>query len=129
VTYDVLVIDDELSLARNIKDYLQIDGLETDICGDGESALRLFVERVHPVVVLDIQLPGMDGFAVLEQLRHIHSKVHVIMVSARANTETGVSALAAGASDFMHKPLVLRDLGRVVTQARAELIRHWPTAP
>jgi DNA-binding response OmpR family regulator len=102
--YDVLVIDDELSLARNIKEYLEVDGLDADVCADGESAIELFAARAYPVVVLDLRLPGMDG-----------------------NGETGVAALAAGAYDFIRKPLVLKELGRLVSQARGEIGQNWPT--
>lgn len=126
-SYDVLVIDDELSLARNIKEYLEVDGLEADVCGDGEAGIELFAERVHPVVVLDLRLPGMDGFAVLARLRELEPAVKVIIISAHGSGETGVAALAAGAYDYLRKPLVLRDLGRLVIQARAEAARPWPT--
>jgi DNA-binding response OmpR family regulator len=127
MTYDVLVIDDEVSLARNIKEYLEFDGLEAHVCSDGETALEAFQCCHVPVVILDIRLPGMDGFSVLEQLRAQDAGVRIIMISAHGNTDTGEAALAAGAYAYLSKPLALSELGRVVARARVEVDLPWPT--
>ncbi len=126
--YDVLVIDDELSLARNIKEYLEVDGLEADVCPDGELGLELFAARAHPVVVLDMRLPGIDGLAVLARLQVLEPAVKVIVVTAHGSADTGAAVLAAGAYDFLPKPLALSELGRVVAQAREAAGKAWPTA-
>ena len=67
--YDVLMIDDEVSLARNIKDYLEVDGLEARVCSDGETGIAAFAARAHRRRRARPTLPGIDGLAVLERLR------------------------------------------------------------
>jgi DNA-binding NtrC family response regulator len=126
---DILIIDDELSLAHNIRDYLAIDGLHAHVCGDGESGLELFASCQYHVVITDISLPGVDGFVVLEQLKVILPAVKVIVISAYGSRETGSTAIAAGAYDYLRKPLVLSKLGSVVARALAEVDGGCPTAP
>ena len=84
----VLIIDDEVALARNIKDYLEADGFEARACGDGETGIAAFDELPTDVVVLDLNLPGMDGLAVLELLREHDAPTRVIIITAYGNGQT-----------------------------------------
>ena len=86
----ILIIDDEVSLARNIKDYLEADGFDARVCWDGEAGIAAFDEMPAEVVVLDLTLPGMDGFAVLERLRTWVAATRVIIITAYGNGKTAV---------------------------------------
>jgi len=103
----ILIIDDEVSLARNIKDYLEADGFDARVCWDGEAGIAAFDEMPAEVVVLDLTLPGMDGFAVLERLRTRVAATRVIIITAYGNGKTAAAALHAGAYDYLAKPLAL----------------------
>jgi two-component system, NtrC family, response regulator AtoC len=116
----VLIIDDEVALARNIKDYLEADGFEARACGDGETGIAAFDELPTDVVVLDLNLPGMDGLAVLELLREHDAPTRVIIITAYGNGQTASAALRAGAYDYLAKPLALSDLRRIVVRAMRE---------
>ncbi|MFL5334920.1 MAG: response regulator, partial [Geminicoccaceae bacterium] len=85
MSHRVLIIDDEVSLARNIKDYLEVDGFEAEVCWDGEAGLAAFDELPADVVVLDLTLPGMDGLVVLERLHERAPRTKVIIITAHGD--------------------------------------------
>ena len=126
---NVLIIDDEPSLARNIKDYLEVDGLVARVCGSGEAGLAAFAAAPAEVVVLDLTLPGMDGLAVLDELRRRDPEVKVIIVTAHGTGQTRAMVLQAGAYSYLIKPLALSDLHSIVTRALAEADTHGPRDP
>jgi DNA-binding response OmpR family regulator len=113
----ILIIEDETSLARNIKDYLEDDGLEARICDSGEAGLAAFAARKPDLVLLDLRLPGMDGLAVLRTLRTQDPEATVIMMTAHGGDKVAVEALLAGAHTYLAKPVVLSELRRIVEHA------------
>lgn len=113
----VLIIEDEGSLGRNIKDYLEEDGFEAKVCGDGIGGLELFDAFQPVVVLLDLRLPGIDGLTVLERLRARDPGAKVIMMTAHGDSQTAIEARRAGALTFLAKPLVLSELRGAVVQA------------
>jgi len=115
----VLIIEDELELAELVQMYLRKDGIESDICTDGESAVRLLTSESFDLLVLDINLPGMDGFELLGEIRPRIS-VPVIIISARDADEDIIMGLGAGADEFVTKPFAPRVL---VARIRALLKR------
>lgn len=120
MSHRVLIIDDEVSLARNIKDYLEVDGFEAEVCWDGETGLAAFDQLPADVVVLDLTLPGIDGFMVLEQLHERAPRTKVIVITAHGTGQTGAAVLQAGAFEYLAKPLALSELRRVVGRAVSE---------
>ena len=117
MAYGVLIIEDEASLARNIKDYLEEDGFEARICGDGESGLKLFETFRPDIVLLDLRLPGMDGLAVLRQLRGRSPEARVIMLTAHGSNGIAAEAIKAGAYEYVAKPVALSELRRIIDRA------------
>ena len=115
----VLIIEDELELAELIQMYLQKDGIESEIRCDAESALRRLMETNFDLFVLDINLPGMDGFEFLQEIRP-RTDAPVIIVSAREADEDVIMGLGAGADEFVTKPFPPRVL---VARIRALLRR------
>ena len=112
----VLIIEDEETLARNIQEYLEVDGFEAQVCGDGEAGLAAFEAFRPEVVLLDLRLPGLDGLAVLERLRGRDPGAKVIMMSAHCGAQVAAEARRAGACTFLAKPLALSELRRAIDQ-------------
>ncbi len=105
----VLLVEDDAKLARLTSDYLSHHGLEVTRAGDGPSAIREGQKPEIDVVVLDLMLPGCDGFEVCRELRKT-SHVPIIAVTARAEVADRVLGLELGADDYMTKPFAAREL-------------------
>ncbi|MCG8452484.1 MAG: response regulator transcription factor [Spirochaetales bacterium] len=99
----VLIIEDDRDIADLIGVYLKRDGIETTWREDGESGLAALAELEIDLVVLDINLPGMDGYEVLQDLRKNHD-LPVIIVSARQEDEDAIMGFGMGADDYVQKP-------------------------
>ena len=105
----ILVVDDEPPLVQLVASYLRREGYDVFTSGDGLAALEM-VRTVNPdVVVLDVMLPGVDGFEVLRQMRAF-SDAYVIMLTARAEEIDRIVGLSVGADDYMVKPFSPREL-------------------
>src|SRR4051794_633237 len=118
--YGALIIEDEASLARNIRDYLEVDGFDARVCGDGESGLQMLESFRPDVVVLDLKLPGLDGLEVLRRVKARAGETKVIMLTAHGSVQTAVEAIKLGAYEYLSKPVVLSELKRVVDRAIEE---------
>ncbi len=105
----VLVVEDELHLAQGLRFNLEAEGYSAEVAGDGESATELLLERKEnfDAVVLDIMLPGKDGFAVVSELRAARNYVPVLMLTARGSPEDVLKGFASGADDYLPKPFAL----------------------
>ena len=108
----VLIVEDEVHLADGLRFNLEADGHEVDVDGDGQQALdRLLGDRArYDAVVLDVMLPGKDGFAVVKQLRTEGHYVPVLMLTARSRPEDVLQGFEAGADDYLPKPFELQIL-------------------
>jgi len=115
----ILVVEDEPQIARQARDYLAKSGFRVLIAGDGRTALEM-ARHEHPdLVVLDLNLPGMDGLDVCRTLRRV-SDVPIIMLTARVEIEARLIGLELGADDYITKPFSPREL---VARVRAQLRR------
>ncbi|MDO8484434.1 MAG: response regulator transcription factor [Candidatus Limnocylindrales bacterium] len=122
----VLVVDDEAPIIELVCGYLEREGMEVIAASDGQVALDLIRERAPDVVVLDVNLPGLDGFEVLRRARAF-SDAYVIMLTARAEEIDRIVGLSVGADDYLVKPFSPREL---VARIRALLRRpRMGTAP
>jgi two-component system alkaline phosphatase synthesis response regulator PhoP len=108
----VLVVEDELHLAQGLRFNLEAEGYSAEVAGDGESATERLLERKESfdAVVLDIMLPGKDGFAVVSELRAARNYVPVLMLTARGSPEDVLKGFASGADDYLPKPFALEIL-------------------
>ena len=108
----VLIVEDEAHLADGLRFNLEADGHEVDVDGDGQQALeRLLADRArYDAVVLDVMLPGKDGFSVVKQLRTEGHYVPVLMLTARSRPEDVLQGFEAGADDYLPKPFELQIL-------------------
>jgi len=105
----ILVVDDEVEIRRALKTGLTDHGFEVEVAATGEEALSAAAARRPDVVLLDLGLPGLDGFAVLTRLRE-HSRAAVIVLSVMADERDKVRALDLGADDYLVKPFGLEEL-------------------
>jgi DNA-binding response OmpR family regulator len=108
----ILIVEDEVHLADGLRFNLEAEGHEVDVDGDGTQALdRLLADRArYDAVVLDVMLPGKDGFSVVKQLRTEGHYVPVLMLTARSRPEDVLQGFAAGADDYLPKPFELQIL-------------------
>jgi DNA-binding response OmpR family regulator len=115
----ILVVEDDQKIASSIKLYLEHAGFEATTAGDGRRSLELARERAPSLVILDLMLPGMEGFEVCRALRS-ESRVPIIMLTARSSEHDKLRGLDLGADDYITKPFSLREL---VARVRAVLRR------
>lgn len=116
----ILIVDDDANIAELISLYLMKECYETMIVGDGEEALKRFPEFKPNLVLLDLMLPGMDGYQVCRELRS-SSQVPIIMLSAKGEIFDKVLGLELGADDYMIKPFDSKEL---VARVKAVLRRY-----
>jgi len=105
----VLVVDDEAPLVELVRGYLAAEGMEVMTVGDGPAAVEAVRGRHPDVVILDVMLPGFDGFEVLRRTRTF-SDAYVIMLTARAEEIDRIVGLSVGADDYLVKPFSPREL-------------------
>jgi DNA-binding response OmpR family regulator len=105
----VLVVEDEAHLAQGLRFNLEAEGYAAEVVGDGEAATERLLEKKESfdAVVLDIMLPGKDGFSVVSELRAARNYVPVLMLTARGRPEDVLKGFASGADDYLPKPFDL----------------------
>lgn len=115
----VLVIDDEPQIRRALRAGLEHNGYEVMLAANGEEGLDVAALKIPDLLILDLALPGTDGFSVLQQLRE-WSKIPVIVLTVREGEEEKIKALDLGADDYLIKPF---GLGELLARMRAVLRR------
>ena len=121
----VLVVEDEAKLARFIRKGLTEETFAVDVVADGETALDRARATAYDLVILDIMIPGMDGFAVCQRIRTLGLEVPILMLSARGMVDDRIKGLDCGADDYLTKPFVY---GELSARVRALLRRRQPSA-
>jgi DNA-binding response OmpR family regulator len=121
----ILIVEDEAAVARQIGAALTEDGHEAKTVNNGEAALEEASRTPFDLIVLDIRLPGIDGFEVLRRLRRQHLAARVLLLTARGAVDDRVTGLQLGADDYLPKPFAMREL---VARVRA-LGRRYPEEP
>jgi two-component system, OmpR family, response regulator len=122
----VLVVEDDVKLVRALTRGLEREGYGVDVAYDGDAALERATERDYDAIVLDVMLPGRDGFEVCEALRREDRAVPVLMLTARADVRDRIRGLDGGADDYLVKPF---DFGELVARLRALTRRGLPEPP
>lgn len=106
----ILIVEDEPDLREIIAEGLELDGYAVDQCGDGTEAYELICVEKYDLVVLDLNLPGMDGLDVMRAVRRENRDVKFLILSARATVADKVLGLEEGASDYLAKPFAFEEL-------------------
>ena len=116
----ILIIEDEESIADLEKDYLELSGFEVEIENSGEVGLKRALEEDFNLFILDLMLPGVDGFEICKQIREVKN-TPVIMVSAKKDDIDKIRGLGLGADDYMTKPFSPSEL---VARVKAHMARY-----
>jgi DNA-binding response OmpR family regulator len=116
----ILIVEDELEIAELEKDYLELSGFEVDVAVDGELGLMKAKEEEYALIILDLMLPGVDGFEICRQVRE-EKNIPIIMVSAKKDDIDKIRGLGLGADDYMTKPFSPSEL---VARVKAHLARY-----
>jgi DNA-binding response OmpR family regulator len=117
----ILIVEDERHIADGLRFNLEADGYETSIAADGEAALQVLADSSFDAIVLDIMLPGIDGFAVARTLRDKKDYTPILMLTARGRPEDVLRGFEAGADDYLPKPF---DLNIFVARLKGLLRRQ-----
>lgn len=116
----ILIVEDELAIAELEKDYLELSGFEVEVATDGKLGLDRALAEDFNLVILDLMLPGMDGFEICRKIRE-EKNTPIIMVSAKKDDIDKIRGLGLGADDYMTKPFSPSEL---VARVKAHLARY-----
>lgn len=116
----ILIIEDEESIAELERDYLEISSYEVTICNDGEKGLKEALDNEYDLYILDLMLPGVDGFEICKAIRN-KKNTPIIMVSAKKDDIDKIRGLGLGADDYMTKPFSPSEL---VARVKAHMERY-----
>jgi two-component system response regulator TrcR len=106
----ILLIEDQVELCEILKDTLSLYGFEVTYALNGDDGYRTFTTLDPKVVIIDIMMPGSDGFSAVKQIRTVNKDVPIIMLTAKPLTEDLVKAFDLGCNDFVRKPFVMEEL-------------------
>ena len=116
----ILIVEDEEAIADLEKDYLELSGFEVEVANDGEIGLKKGLEEDFDLIILDLMLPGMDGFEICRQIRD-NKNTPIIMVSAKKDDIDKIRGLGLGADDYITKPFSPSEM---VARVKAHLARY-----
>ena len=116
----ILIVEDEEAIADLEKDYLELSGFTVEVANDGESGLEMALGNDYNLLILDLMLPGVDGFEICHQVRD-KKNTPIIMVSAKKDDIDKIRGLGLGADDYMTKPFSPSEL---VARVKAHLARY-----
>jgi DNA-binding NtrC family response regulator len=108
--HPILVVDDEPLIRDTLAEYLTQEGYLVEVCADGEDAIAHAGDQRFDVVLCDVQLPGIDGLELLDQLRRVSPETFVLMMTSYATVENAVEAFQRGAHDYLMKPILLDEV-------------------
>ena len=120
MTEKVLLVDDEEEFVDTLAERMRSRGMEVATSNSGGDALDLVDRDAYDVVVLDLQMPGMDGIEVLERIKQRRPDIQVVLLTGHATVEKGVEAMKLGALEFLEKPVDLSTLSEIIHKAKAE---------
>ena len=106
----ILLVEDEVNLARGIRENLEAEGYAVDVVADGQTALNRIRQEEFRLVILDVMLPRMDGYTVCETARREGSDTPILFLTAKGSGQDRIRGLEAGGDDYLPKPFQLREL-------------------
>ena len=120
----LLIVEDEKQICDTVAKSLYAAGYEVDTCYDGEEAFECILAENYDLILLDLNLPGMDGMEILKELRQRNEETKVLILSARGQIADKVEGLDAGANDYMEKPFHLQELeARIRSLTRRKFVQ------
>lgn len=120
----LLIIEDEVALCSSLVEGLKMSGYEIDACQNGAEALELCQDEIYDLILLDLNLPDMDGMDILHRLRMENEEIQILILSARGQIQDKVKGLDTGANDYLTKPFHFAELeARVRSLTRRKFIQ------
>ena len=116
----VLLVDDEKEFLESMSERMRLRGMDVTTASSAKEALDFIESDFFDAVILDFQLPEMDGLAVLKKIKAKHPEAQIILLTGHASLERGVEAMKGGASDYLEKPADLDSLSKKIKEAKAE---------
>lgn len=120
MTEKVLLVDDEEEFVETLAERMRNRGMDVATSNTGGDALDLIDREPYDVVILDLQMPGMDGLEALARIKRRQPDIQVVLLTGHATVEKGVEAMKRGALEFLEKPVDLTTLAEVIRKAKAE---------
>jgi DNA-binding response OmpR family regulator len=122
---NVLLVEDQLSIAQNIADYMEAKGHVFDFATNGKQGLELALENFYDLIILDLNLPAMDGLDICKYLREKSDHhIPILMLTARDSIDDKISGFSVGADDYLTKPFLLQELEvRCLALSRRHLLQ------
>ena len=122
----ILIVEDDAHIAELERDYLQLNGFQADIVHDGAEGLRKALDGAYSVIIVDLMLPGLDGYEVVKKIRAVKDVI-ILVVSAKMEEIDKIRGLEYGADDYLTKPF---SPGELVARIKSHLRRYdrlkWP---
>ena len=121
----ILIVEDEQDLCESIAKGLRLDGYEADTCFDGEEALEMASVENYDLIILDLNLPKLDGMEVLRSIRAEDNETNILILSARGGLQDKIEGLDGGANDYLCKPFHFEELeARVRSLTRRRVVQN-----
>lgn len=131
----LLLVEDEKRMAQALYEILRLEKYEVDHCADGASGLAALESNIYDIAVLDVMLPGMDGFEIVKKARRQGIRTPILLLTAKAELDDKVAGLDSGADDYLTKPFMtkellarLRALGRRTLNATDDVLSYGDIA-
>jgi len=122
-TANVLIVDDEVEFSAVIAERMKNRGLDVDTAEGGMQALELIKKKAYDAIILDMAMPGMDGFETLKRMLEVDKNLQIIFLTGQATVQKGVEAVKMGAVDFMEKPADLATLIGKISEAQQKKVQ------
>ena len=116
----VLLVDDEKEFVEGLAERMELRGMNVTACTNPQDALDKVDSESFDAIVLDLQMPGIDGIAALKHIKKTHPEMQVILLSGHATVEKGIEAMKLGAMDFVEKPADINVLTDKIKKAQAK---------
>ena len=116
----VLLVDDEKEFLESMSERMRLRGMDVTTASSAKEALAYIESDVFDAVILDFQLPEMDGMAVLKKIKAKHPEAQIILLTGHASLQGGVEAIKVGASDYLEKPADMEALSKKIIEAKTE---------
>ncbi|ADU61091.1 MAG: response regulator [Pseudodesulfovibrio sp.] len=120
MTEKVLLIDDEVEFLENLSERMRVRGMDVSTAQTTDNAINAVEEAEYDAIVLDLQMPGMNGIEMLKVIKERHPDMQVILLTGQATLEAGIEAMKLGAMDFMEKPADINSLTEKIKKAQAK---------
>jgi len=121
---DILIVDDEKTVRKSLKNILELEGYDVDIVGSGEDALEVLNEGEYDLMLLDLKLPGIDGVEVMHQANLFHSETKIIVLTSYGSLESAIKAIRIGAHDYVLKPFETENILTSIERCFTAKFKH-----